>query len=90
MWLLPPARVKNKRKRKDVPLSTQCLQIINTIPVIGDSDFIFSRGPWAACAFPRGEAGARRAHEAGCGRGFCTIFGADLHPVRHGSALRCQ
>jgi integrase len=42
-WSIPSERVKNKR-RHDVPLSAQVLEIINALPVIGDSDFIFSRG----------------------------------------------
>jgi integrase len=43
-WVLPPERVKNKR-RHDVPLSRQVFDLIENVPVIaGDEDFVFTSG----------------------------------------------
>jgi integrase len=42
VWTLPPERTKNKR-RHDVPLSAQVLEIVEAMPVIaGEEDFVFT------------------------------------------------
>jgi len=43
VWSLPPERTKNK-KPHDVPLSAQVLAIVESVPVIADSDYVFTLG----------------------------------------------
>ena len=43
VWSLPGERTKNK-KRHDVPLSAQALAILESIPVIARSDYVFTLG----------------------------------------------
>jgi integrase len=43
VWSLPGERTKNK-KRHDVPLSVQALAILESMPVIAGSDYVFTLG----------------------------------------------
>lgn len=41
VWVLPPERTKGKR-RHEVPLSPDCVRILRSVPVVDNSDFVFT------------------------------------------------